>query len=147
MCLSAFSDCRLLVRVRGSGPRCAYRYRFIQGEICPCPSRLLIQEDICDKLMPRLVQRVKAIQLGHPLDPSTMMGAQVSEEQHDKIRSYLAIGKAEGARVLTGGAVSQLGAELSGGSISSRLYFTDITKCACSRHVDCTLRSHSADLT
>ncbi|MCC3151693.1 aldehyde dehydrogenase family protein [Hymenobacter sp. BT770] len=74
-----------------------------QGEICTCPSRLLIHEDIYDEFMPRLIERVKAIKLGHPLDPSTMMGAQASNDQYEKILSYLEIGKAEGAEVLVGG--------------------------------------------
>ncbi|GAB3234750.1 aldehyde dehydrogenase family protein [Hymenobacter seoulensis] len=74
-----------------------------QGEICTCPSRLLIHEDIYDEFMPRLIERVKAIKLGHPLDMETMMGAQASNDQYEKILSYLEIGKAEGAEVLTGG--------------------------------------------
>jgi aldehyde dehydrogenase len=86
-----------------------------QGEICTCPSRILIQEDIYAKLMPRIIQRVKAIKLGHPLDPSVMMGAQASHEQYEKIKAYLSIGKAEGAQVLIGGDVSRLGGELDGG--------------------------------
>lgn len=67
-----------------------------QGEVCTCPSRLLIHESIYDKLIPRIIKRVQAIKLGNPLDPSTMMGAQVSAEQYEKIKSYLSIGKAEG---------------------------------------------------
>ena len=74
-----------------------------QGEICTCPSRLLIHEDIYDAFMSRLIERVKAIKLGHPMDPNTMMGAQASNDQYEKILSYLEIGKAEGAEVLTGG--------------------------------------------
>ena len=74
-----------------------------QGEICTCPSRLLIHEDIYEAFMPRLIERVKAIKLGHPLDLNTMMGAQASNDQYEKILSYLEIGKAEGAEVLTGG--------------------------------------------
>ena len=74
-----------------------------QGEICTCPSRLLIHEDIYDEFMARLIERVKAIKLGNPLDSTTMMGAQASNDQFEKIMSYLEIGKAEGAEVLTGG--------------------------------------------
>jgi aldehyde dehydrogenase len=76
-----------------------------QGEVCTCPSRILVHESIFDKFMARVVERTKAIKLGHPLDPSTMMGAQASEEQMKKIASYLQIGKDEGAEVLTGGDV------------------------------------------
>jgi aldehyde dehydrogenase len=86
-----------------------------QGEICTCPSRLLIQEDIYDKLIPKIIARTKAIKSGHPLDPSTMLGAQASAEQFEKIKSYISIGKAEGAEVLTGGGISSFGGELSGG--------------------------------
>lgn len=74
-----------------------------QGEVCTCPSRALIQESIYDRFMERAVQRVEAITMGHPLDPGTMIGAQASTEQLDKILSYLDIGRAEGAEVLTGG--------------------------------------------
>lgn len=74
-----------------------------QGEVCTCPSRMLIHESIYDKLMPKIIERVKKIKIGHPLDPSTMLGAQASKQQLDKIESYLNIGKAEGAQVLTGG--------------------------------------------
>ncbi|MGI4873581.1 MAG: aldehyde dehydrogenase family protein [Janthinobacterium lividum] len=78
-----------------------------QGEICTCPSRLLIHEDIYDAFMPRLIERVKAIRLGNPMDLDTMMGAQASNDQFEKILSYLEIGKAEGAEVLTGGEAYQ----------------------------------------
>ncbi len=74
-----------------------------QGEVCTCPSRALVQESIYDRFMERAVQRVEAIKLGHPLDPSTMLGAQASNDQLEKILSYLDIGKKEGAKVLTGG--------------------------------------------
>lgn len=74
-----------------------------QGEVCTCPSRALIQESIYDRFMERAVKRVEAITMGHPLDPDTMIGAQASTEQLDKILSYLDIGRAEGAEVLTGG--------------------------------------------
>jgi len=74
-----------------------------QGEICTCPSRLLIQESIYDKFIERVVERVKAIKVGDPLDPTVMMGAQASKIQKDKILSYIQLGKEEGAEVLVGG--------------------------------------------
>lgn len=74
-----------------------------QGEVCTCPSRILVQESIADAFIERLVERVEQIKLGHPLDPSTMMGAQASEDQYAKILSYIDIGKEEGCEVLTGG--------------------------------------------
>jgi len=74
-----------------------------QGEVCTCPSRLLVQESIFDAFIERVVERTEAIKLGHPLDPNTMMGAQASNEQHDKIMNYINIGKEEGCEVLTGG--------------------------------------------
>lgn len=79
-----------------------------QGEVCTCPSRALIQESIYDKFIERAIERVKAINVGHPLDTDTMMGAQASREQLDKILSYLDIGKQEGAEVLVGGEVAQV---------------------------------------
>ncbi|MFA7473151.1 MAG: aldehyde dehydrogenase family protein [Spirosomataceae bacterium] len=86
-----------------------------QGEICTCPSRLLIQEDIYDKFIERVIARVEAIKMGNPLDNTVMMGAQASKIQFDKISSYLKLGKEEGAELLTGGAPQQLEGELSGG--------------------------------
>jgi len=77
-----------------------------QGEVCTCPSRILIQESIYDKFIERVIERVKAIKLGHPLDPTTMMGAQASNDQYEKILNYLEIGKDEGCEVLTGGAAA-----------------------------------------
>jgi aldehyde dehydrogenase len=74
-----------------------------QGEVCTCPSRLLVQESIYEKFMERLVERVQNVKMGHPLDPETMMGAQASEEQYDKILGYIDLGKEEGAEVLCGG--------------------------------------------
>jgi len=79
-----------------------------QGEVCTCQSRLLIQEDIFDKLMERVVARTEAIKTGDPLDPATMMGAQVSMAQHKRITDYIQIGVSEGAKVLTGGAVNDV---------------------------------------
>jgi aldehyde dehydrogenase len=74
-----------------------------QGEVCTCPSRALIHESIYDEFMERVLKRVAAITQGDPLDPATMMGAQASSDQYEKILSYLDIGKAEGAEVLIGG--------------------------------------------
>ena len=75
-----------------------------QGEVCTCPSRALVQESMYDRFMERAVARTKAIRMGHPLDPQTMIGAQASNDQLEKILSYIDIGKQEGAKVLTGGA-------------------------------------------
>lgn len=77
-----------------------------QGEVCTCPSRILIQESIYDKFIERIIERVQAIKLGHPLDPTTMMGAQASNDQYQKILNYIDIGKEEGCEVLTGGAAA-----------------------------------------
>ncbi len=74
-----------------------------QGEVCTCPSRILIQESIYDAFIARVIERVEAIKLGHPLDPNTMMGAQASSDQYDKILGYIEVGKDEGCEVLTGG--------------------------------------------
>jgi aldehyde dehydrogenase len=74
-----------------------------QGEVCTCPSRALVHESIYDRFMEKAVKRVEAISQNDPLDPSTMIGAQASQEQFDKIMGYLEIGRKEGAKVLTGG--------------------------------------------
>jgi len=74
-----------------------------QGEVCTCPSRALVQESIYDRFMERAIRRVEAVKQGSPLDPSTMIGAQASSEQLEKILAYIDIGKQEGAQVLTGG--------------------------------------------
>nr|WP_299037402.1 aldehyde dehydrogenase family protein [uncultured Psychrobacter sp.] len=74
-----------------------------QGEICTCPSRALVHESIYDEFIKRCVERVKAIKMGNPLDTDTMIGAQASSDQLEKILSYLDIGKKEGAKVLVGG--------------------------------------------
>ncbi|MCP5774182.1 aldehyde dehydrogenase family protein, partial [Klebsiella pneumoniae] len=73
-----------------------------QGEICTCPSRALIQESIADEFLARAVERVKRIKTGHPLDTETMIGAQASQEQQDKILGCIATGRAEGAQIITG---------------------------------------------
>merc|ERR1740123_488164 len=79
-----------------------------QGEVCSCNSRLLVHEDIYDKFMDLVIKRTEAIKTGHPLDLDTMMGAQVSKSQHEKIANYIKIGTDEGAKVLTGGAVNNV---------------------------------------
>jgi aldehyde dehydrogenase len=76
---------------------------FNQGEVCTCPSRALVQEDIFDEFMAKVLQKTKEIIRGNPLDTTTMVGAQASQEQFDKIMGYLKIGNQEGAKVLTGG--------------------------------------------
>jgi aldehyde dehydrogenase len=78
-------------------------FAFNQGEVCTCPSRAIIQESIYDKFMERVLARVKAIKQGNPLDPNTMLGAQASQDQLNKIMNYIDIGKQEGAEVLIGG--------------------------------------------
>ncbi|MBJ7400406.1 aldehyde dehydrogenase [Mycolicibacterium sp.] len=86
-----------------------------QGEVCTCPSRSLIQADIYDEFLAMAAIRTKAVRQGHPLDTETMVGAQASNDQLEKILSYIEIGKSEGARVITGGERADLGGELSGG--------------------------------
>ncbi len=93
----------------------AVMFALNQGEICTCPSRILVHEKIYNKFIKRVIDRVKAIKIGHPLDGSVMMGAQASNDQFEKIKSYLAIGKEEGAEVLCGGEANQLAGELGGG--------------------------------
>jgi aldehyde dehydrogenase len=86
-----------------------------QGEVCTCPSRALIDAKIYDKFLGDAVKRTEAIVMGHPLDNATMIGAQASNDQLEKILSYIEIGKKEGAKILTGGTRADLGGELSGG--------------------------------
>ncbi len=90
-------------------------FAFNQGEVCTCPSRALIQESIYDRFMDRALKRVAAIRQGNPLDTETMIGAQASAMQMDKIMSYLELGKQEGAKVLAGGGRNMLGGDLAGG--------------------------------
>src|ERR1700724_2607172 len=78
-----------------------------QGEVCTCPSRALIQESIYERFIERAVKRVGQIKQGDPLSPSTMLGAQASSEQLEKILSYIDIGKKEGAKGLTGGGATK----------------------------------------
>ena len=86
-----------------------------QGEVCTCPSRALIQESIYDRFMERAIARVRAVRQGNPLDSETMIGAQASTEQLEKILSYMDIGRQEGARCLTGGERAVLGGDLAEG--------------------------------
>src|SRR3954452_920220 len=86
-----------------------------QGEVCTCPSRALVHKRIYDRFMEKALARVAAIKQGHPLDPATMIGAQASNDQLEKILSYIAIGRDEGAAVLAGGKRARLGGELEGG--------------------------------
>lgn len=86
-----------------------------QGEVCTCPSRALIQESIYEKFIERAIKRVAAIKMGNPLDPSTMIGAQASSEQLEKILSYIDLGKSEGAQCLIGGEQQKHSGDLANG--------------------------------
>ena len=86
-----------------------------QGEVCTCPSRVLIHDSIYDRFMERAIARVGKIIQGNPLDSATMVGAQASNDQMEKILSYFDIGRQEGAKVLAGGARAELGGDLAGG--------------------------------
>ncbi|MFC2973710.1 aldehyde dehydrogenase family protein [Azotobacter bryophylli] len=88
---------------------------FNQGEVCTCPSRALIQESIYDEFMQVVMKKVGQIKRGHPLDTETMVGAQASSQQFEKIISYFDIARAEGAQVLTGGAAERLDGNLASG--------------------------------
>ena len=90
-------------------------FAFNQGEVCTCPSRALVDSEIYDTFLPDAIARTEKVIQGNPLDLSTMLGAQASNDQLEKILSYIDIGKAEGARILTGGERVDLGGELSGG--------------------------------
>ena len=105
-----------------------------QGEVCTCPSRALIQELIYDRFMERALKRVEAIVQGDPLDPATMIGAQASSEQLEKILSYFDIGRKEGAEVLIGGERNHAAAAILPAAItSSRPCSRATTRCASSR--------------
>src|ERR1700754_4764481 len=86
-----------------------------QGEVCTCPSRSLIQADIYDEFLELAAIRTKAVRQGDPLDTETMIGSQASNDQLEKVLSYIEVGKDEGARVVTGGERAELGGDLSGG--------------------------------
>jgi len=90
-------------------------FAFNKGEVCTCPSRALIQESIFDKFLERAVERVAKIKVGNPLDPNTMMGAQASRDQLEKILEYIKVGKQEGAKCVVGGEQAHLGGDLENG--------------------------------
>ncbi|MFE3290819.1 aldehyde dehydrogenase [Rhodococcus sp. NPDC059234] len=99
-----------------------------QGEVCTCPSRSLIQADIFDEFLAMAAIRTKAVRQGDPLDTDTMIGAQASNDQFEKILSYIEIGKAEGAQLITGGERADLGGDLSGGFYIQPTVFTGHNK-------------------
>jgi aldehyde dehydrogenase len=88
---------------------------FNQGEVCTCPSRLLIQESIYEKFIGKVIERIGQIKRGNPLDTDTMVGAQASQQQYEKILGYLQIGRDEGAEVLVGGSAESLNDDLGTG--------------------------------
>ena len=88
---------------------------FNQGEVCTCPSRLLVQEDIYDKFVAKVIERSLQIKRGNPLDTETMVGAQASQQQFDKILRYIEIGKKEGAEILIGGKVAKMDGQFENG--------------------------------
>ncbi len=88
---------------------------FNQGEVCTCPARALVQESIYDVFMVEVMKKIKQIKRGNPLDTETMVGAQASQQQFDKILSYMEIAKQEGAELLTGGGVERLEGNLGSG--------------------------------
>ncbi|MFL6110710.1 MAG: aldehyde dehydrogenase family protein [Catenulispora sp.] len=90
-------------------------YAFNKGEVCTCPSRALVQEDIYEEFMARCLARIRAIKQGDPLDTETMIGPQVSRQQVEKIASYVEAGLREGAELLTGGHRTELGGGFEGG--------------------------------
>jgi aldehyde dehydrogenase len=86
-----------------------------QGEVCTCPSRALVQRSIYDRFVEKALARVAKIRQGNPLDPNTMIGAQSSDEQMQKILGFIDIGRQEGAKLLAGGGKANLSGDLSGG--------------------------------
>ena len=84
---------------------------FNQGEVCTCPSRLLVQASIYDAFMEKVIHRARQIKRGNPLDTETMVGAQASKQQFDKILGYVEIGRQEGAEVLMGGGIASIGTD------------------------------------
>ncbi|AIY49266.2 Aldehyde dehydrogenase [Mycobacterium sp. VKM Ac-1817D] len=99
-----------------------------QGEVCTCPSRSLIQADIYDEFLELAAIRTKAVRQGDPLDTETMIGAQASNDQLEKILSYIEIGKTEGAQLITGGERADLGGDLNGGFYVAPTIFTGHNK-------------------
>lgn len=96
----------------------AVMFALNQGEVCTCPSRILVQESIADEFVDMVIDRVKQIKRGHPLDSETMVGAQVSNDQLEKILNYFEVGREEGAEVLVGGGQADVG----GNGISEGYY-------------------------
>ena len=90
-------------------------YAFNKGEVCTCPSRALVQEEIYDEFMSRCLDRIRKIRQGNPLDTETMLGPQVSAQQLQKIASYVDIGRQEGAKCLIGGHGANIGGEFADG--------------------------------
>jgi len=88
---------------------------FNQGEVCTCPSRALVQESIYGDFIERVLARAKNIKQGNPLDTDTMVGAQVSQEQYDKIMSYMDVARQDGAHFLLGGGRAEVGGDITGG--------------------------------
>jgi aldehyde dehydrogenase len=99
-----------------------------QGEVCTCPSRSLIQADIYDEFLALAAIRTKAVRQGDPLNTETMIGAQASNDQLEKILSYIEIGKSEGAQIVTGGERAELGGDLNGGYYVAPTIFTGNNK-------------------
>ena len=93
----------------------AAMFAFNQGEVCTAPTRLLVHESIADEFIKRVVDKVKTIKVGNPLDEKTQMGAQVSKTQYERILNYIEIGKEEGAEVLVGGNIQKVDEELADG--------------------------------
>ncbi len=99
-----------------------------QGEVCTCPSRSLVQADIYDEFLELAAIRTKAIRQGNPLDTETMIGSQASNDQLEKVLSYIEIGKEEGAKVITGGERVDLGGDLAGGYYMQPTIFAGTNK-------------------
>ncbi len=93
----------------------AVMFALNQGEVCTCPSRMLVHESIFEPFMERVIARTRQIKVGNPLDPTTMMGAQVSSEQFERILGYIEIAKAEGGKVLCGGTAQHVNSGLDNG--------------------------------
>lgn len=93
----------------------AVMFALNQGEVCTCPSRMLVHESIYDRFMERVIARTKQIKMGNPLDPATMMGAQASTEQMEKIMHYIKVGQEEGAQIVCGGKMHHMNSGLENG--------------------------------
>jgi aldehyde dehydrogenase len=103
-------------------------FAFNKGEVCTCPSRALVQESIFDEFVEEAVARVAKIKVGNPLDPTTMMGAQASHDQLEKILGYIDVGKKEGAKCMTGGKQAHIGADFEKGYYVEPTVFTGHNK-------------------